>query len=170
MLRERKRFSELQGGSFEKQNQIKVNAKNMFDVIKIETIEQTNQTIEEFGQEKRAIELIVNNKRAELIRLQQTNMKLLEKVGPFDETVTISLAKDELKEKEALLLDYQEKIKDFQQYNHELEKKKKNIKITADHYLDTSKALEDIKDKTESLSIDLHEVGKGNGDFGQIIG
>lgn len=160
MLRERKRFSEMQEVSFEKQNQFKVNAKNMFDVINIEIIEQVNQTIVELGQEKRAIELIVNNHRTELISLQQKNMKHLEKMGPFDETITISFAKDELKKNEEILLDYKDKIKDFQQYELELEKKKCNLKITTDNYLDTSKALNDIKDKTEALSSNLMKVEK----------
>ena len=78
MLRERKNYVQTQGGNLEKQNQIRLDAKKMFAVIKTEIIEHTNQFIAEIEQERSAMQRNAESHQITLNDLQQTAEKLQE--------------------------------------------------------------------------------------------
>ena len=64
--------------NLEKQNQISLDAKKMFAVIKTEIIDHINQSIAEIEQERRAMQRNAESHQITLNDLQQTSSKLQE--------------------------------------------------------------------------------------------
>jgi superfamily I DNA and/or RNA helicase len=169
MLRERKNYTQSQGASFEKQNQIKLDSKKMFAVIKTEVIEHINQSIVELEQESSVIQRDAENKRTELANHQQTNSKLLELLGTVDANASISLVKEELEKKEKIYADYEKKRTVLQQYASELDSKMNDTKITTAQLEKTSASLEGLIAKTESFNQEFEQLEGELASFAELL-
>ncbi|KAA0965529.1 AAA family ATPase [Sporosarcina sp. ANT_H38] len=131
MLRERKNYVQTQSGNLEKQNQIRLDAKKMFAVIKTEVIEHTNQFIVEIEQERSGMQRNAESHQITLNDLEQTTTKLRDLVGMVDETVSLSVVKEELEQKEKLYADYLQKKAALKQNAYELDIKKNDSEVNA---------------------------------------
>ena len=157
MLRERKNYAKSQGASFEKQNQIKLDSKKMFAVIKSELIEHINHSTVGLKQESSTIQRDAESKQAELADLQQTNLKHLELLGDVDANTSISLVKEELEKKEKVYTDYEEKRTALKQYANELRNKmndESNSRTIGEEFSNIQKLIDEI----ESLNQELEKL------------
>ncbi|MEK4714678.1 AAA domain-containing protein [Sporosarcina sp. FSL K6-5500] len=157
MLRERKNYVQTQGGNLEKQNQIRLDAKKMFAVIKTEIIDHTNQFISEIEQERSAMQRNAESHQITLSDLQRTAEKIQEEVGTVDETVSLRAAKEKLKQKEQVYADYMDKKATLKRYINELDAKNSEVDVNNQRLQNNRARLQVISEELDSINAERLE-------------
>lgn len=121
MLRQQKSFTTMQMGSFEKQNELLAQSKALFAAIRLEIINDVNQSISEITQETTILQQHYDSRQIELSDLQQTSSKLLEQLGTIDETTVLSDITAQLADKEKVYAAYQQTKESLEKYTEELQ-------------------------------------------------
>ena len=160
VLLERKNFAHAQCAITIKQNQMLLDSKKMFVVIKEEVIEHVNQSNLEIEQQRSVLLKETEVHQTERNRLQETNRTLQEVLGNVEDSESIQQVKEELEKKEKVYFDYEKKKASLQQYAHELESKKMDADATAEKSEKNSDSLQTLNKEIELVRAESIEQEK----------
>lgn len=169
LLRERKNYAQLQGASFEKQHQVKLESKKMFTVIKKELAEQINQMILEIEHERKSIQHNLESQQMTLSSLQLTASKSKERIGIIDEIQSIQSVKEELEQKEKTFADYIKKKATLQQYEQELKTKMDDAEVNAQKSKENLVTLQSIEEEIGSVNEERLEQEKQLAPLAELV-
>ncbi len=158
MLRQQKSFTTMQMASFEKQNGLLAQSKALFTAIRLEIVNDVNQSISEIERELTVLQQHYGNRQLELTNLQQTSSKLLEQLGTVDETVVLSDMKAQLADKEKVYADYEQMKKLLETYTAELQHQQTAAQQANEEMHKNSLALQVSAKEEERLSEELLEM------------
>ncbi|MER2090198.1 MAG: AAA domain-containing protein [Sporosarcina sp.] len=169
ILRERKSYVLTQGRNLEKQNQIRLDSKKMFALIKTEIVELVNQSIVDIESENSVMQHDAENLQIQLNTLLQEKLHLQEQLDTIDETVSIDTVKEELSKKKKMYADYEEKRAALKQYTFELERKENDAEVISRKIEKNLATLQAINIEIDSLNLDCLEREKQLTDLTVII-
>ncbi|CAM3181167.1 AAA domain-containing protein [Filibacter tadaridae] len=157
IVRERKNYATKQIANFEKQNQIKLDSKKMFAVIKTEIIEQVKLSIVDVEQEVGVLQRKVEDEQNVLENLKHQNAEIPQMPEAVDETAAVHLVEEELEKKVKVYADFKKKRATFEQYEHELASKKNDVQDIADQLEKASASLQALNQESSSVQKEISE-------------
>ncbi|MBE1555627.1 AAA domain-containing protein [Sporosarcina limicola] len=160
MLQERRNHAKAQEANLDKLNQLMLDSKKLFAIIRAEIIEFANQSISEIERDKKRLHQDTEGHEGQLNDLQQTSSRLVKRLGTVDENATISIVKEELAEKEEIHVTYQKTQASLKQYAYELENKKNDAEDTMNLMMKNTEALQLLNKDIELVHVGIGEREK----------